>query len=96
MQLMTVRVARRCGAKVPAYRRILLMAGSAAALVMFAALLSGAPSYAASSKDKAATCKFGADDQHLKGKARSAFMKKCMSNQDEPRGGAAPATVPAY
>ena len=27
-----------------------------------------------------ATCKFGADDQHLHGKARSNFMKKCMSD----------------
>jgi hypothetical protein len=36
-----------------------------------------------------ATCKFGADDQHLQGKARGAFMKKCMSNADEPRGASA-------
>jgi hypothetical protein len=48
-----------------------------------------APSYAVTSKDKIATCKFGADDQHLQGKARSAFMKKCMSNTDEPRGASA-------
>jgi psiF repeat len=40
------------------------------------------------------TCKFGADDQHLQGKARSAFMKKCMSNQDEPRGAASAPSVP--
>jgi hypothetical protein len=33
-----------------------------------------------------ATCKFGADDQKLLGKARNAFMKKCMSNKDDPRG----------
>jgi hypothetical protein len=32
-----------------------------------------------------ATCKFGADDQKLQGAARDAFMKKCMSNKDEPR-----------
>jgi hypothetical protein len=96
MRLKTARVARRYGAKAPAYRRVLLMAAGTAALVVLSALLPMAPSYAASSKDKAATCKFGADDQHLKGKARTAFMKKCMSNQDEPRGGAAPATVPAH
>jgi psiF repeat len=34
-----------------------------------------------------ATCKFGADDQHLQGKERAAFIKKCMSSKDEPRGG---------
>jgi len=32
------------------------------------------------------TCKFGADDQKLTGAARSAFMKKCMSDKDDPRG----------
>ena len=31
-----------------------------------------------------ATCKFGADDQKLQGPARNAFMKKCMSNKDDP------------
>jgi hypothetical protein len=65
------------------YRRAL-----AAALLI--ALLPYAPSYAVTSKDKMATCKFGADDKHLQGKARTAFMKKCMSNADEPRGAAAP------
>jgi hypothetical protein len=64
------------------YRRAL-----AAALLI--ALLPYAPSYAVTSKDKMATCKFGADDKHLQGKARTAFMKKCMSNADEPRGAAA-------
>jgi hypothetical protein len=55
-----------------------------------------APSYAVTSKDKMATCKFGADDQHLQGKARSAFMKKCMSKADEPRGASAvPGAPPA-
>ena len=32
------------------------------------------------------TCKFGADDQKLTGAARKAFMSKCMSNTDSPRG----------
>jgi hypothetical protein len=54
-------------------------------------LLPAAPSFAAGSKDKMATCKFGADDQKLQGAARSAFMKKCMSNKDDPRG---PAVAP--
>lgn len=55
------------------------------------------PSLALTTKDKMATCKFGADDQKLAGKARAAFMKKCMSNKDDPRGpavGAAPLPPP--
>jgi hypothetical protein len=67
----------------------------ALAAVMLAVVLPYAPTYAVTSKDKMATCKFGADDQHLQGKARTAFMKKCMSNNDEPRGAAAVPTVPA-
>jgi psiF repeat len=43
------------------------------------------PCFGLSAKDKMATCKFGADDQKLQGAARNAFMKKCMSNKDEPR-----------
>ena len=60
------------------------------------AMLPSAPSFAVSAKDKMATCKFGADDQKLDGAARSAFMKKCMSNHDDPRGpgGGAPAAQP--
>ena len=50
-----------------------------------AALLSSVPSYALTSKDKMATCKCGADDQKLTGAARNKFVKKCMSNKDEPR-----------
>jgi hypothetical protein len=49
-------------------------------------VLPSAPSYAVAAKDKMATCKFGADDQKLQGAARSAFIKKCMSNKDDPRG----------
>jgi hypothetical protein len=65
------------------------------AVIALAVVLPCAPTYAVTSKDKMATCKFGADDQHLQGKARTAFMKKCMSDQDEPRGAAAVPTVPA-
>jgi psiF repeat len=65
----------------------------AIAAALLAVMLPCAPSYAVSSKDKMATCKFGADDQHLDGKARAAFMKKCMSNTNEPRG--APGAPPA-
>jgi len=66
---------------------MLRYAGFAVAL---AALLPNAPCLALTAKDKMATCKFGADDQKLQGKARSAFIKKCMSNKDEPRGPATP------
>jgi len=65
----------------------------------FAALLAvtlpAAPVSAVTAKDKMATCKFGADDQKLQDAARSAFMKKCMSNKDEPRGSPAPGAAPA-
>jgi hypothetical protein len=51
------------------------------------ALLSGsAPALAITPKQKMATCKFGADDQKLVGAARAAFMKKCMSSKNDPRG----------
>jgi hypothetical protein len=57
-----------------------------AALLAAAVTLPSAPSYAINAKEKMATCKFGADDQKLTGAARSKFMKRCMSNQDDPRG----------
>ena len=60
----------------------------AVAGALLAVLLPNVAAFAVTSKDKMATCKFGADDQNLQGKARSAFMKKCMSNKDEPRGAA--------
>jgi hypothetical protein len=58
----------------------------AVAAVVVAVALPCAPAFAVTSKAKMATCKFGADDQNLQGKARAAFMKKCMSNKDDPRG----------
>ena len=45
-----------------------------------------APASAATPQQKMETCKFGADDQKLKGAARKSFMTKCMSNTDAPRG----------
>lgn len=72
-----------------------MMVRHAIAAALLAVMLPSAPSYALSSKDKTATCKFGADDQHLDGKARAAFMKKCMSNKNEPRGAATPGAPPA-
>ena len=65
------------------------------AAVLIAALPS-APSFAVSAKEKMATCKFGADDQKLKGPARNTFITKCMANRDDPRGpglSGAPATT---
>ena len=44
------------------------------------------PAFAATSKEKTATCTFGADDQKLTGAKRKTFMSKCMSNADSPRG----------
>ncbi|MGN6463082.1 MAG: PsiF family protein [Pseudolabrys sp.] len=66
--------------------------GLAAAAVALSVAAS-APAAAVSAKDKMATCKFGADDQKLQGKARTSFMAKCMGN--EKRGGNAPAVKPA-
>jgi hypothetical protein len=69
----------------------------AAALIVAAliVLVPAGPSFAVDAKQKMATCKFGAEDQKLKGAARNAFLKKCMANKDDPRGpasggGAAP------
>ena len=52
------------------------------------AVLPSAPSFAVTAKEKTATCKFGADDQKLAGAARAKFMKNCMANKNDPRGGA--------
>jgi hypothetical protein len=57
-------------------------------------MMPSAQSFALTPKDKLATCKFGADDQKLQGAPRNAFMKKCMSNKDDPRGVAPPAAAP--
>ena len=57
-----------------------------AAAGLAASMLLTPPAFAAASKDKQETCKFGADDQKLAGAARKSFMAKCMSNKDSPRG----------
>jgi len=41
-------------------------------------LLIAAPASAATKAQKMETCKVGADADNLEGKARDAFMKKCM------------------
>lgn len=43
-------------------------------------------SFAITAKEKMATCEFGAENQKLKGAARTAFLKRCMSDKDDPRG----------
>lgn len=48
--------------------------------------LSIAPAAALTAKQKMETCKFGADDQKLKGKARTSFISKCMANERAPAG----------
>jgi hypothetical protein len=60
--------------------RLMVAAGLAASFLL-------TPSaFAATSKQKMETCTFGADDQKLTGAKRKAFMSKCMSNADSPRG----------
>lgn len=63
--------------------RLLAAAGLAAAFLL------GPSAFAATSQEKMETCKFGADDQKLAGAKRKAFMSKCLSNADSPRGRAA-------
>jgi hypothetical protein len=65
----------------------------AVAIVLLTALLPTAPSSALTPKQRMETCKFGADDQKLKGPARKKFIDKCMSNKDDPRGPAASAPM---
>ena len=50
------------------------------------ALLPSAPALALTAKQKMETCKFGADHPMLAGKQRADFIKKCMSEKDDPRG----------
>ena len=70
--------------------RLIAVAGLAASC------LTVTPALAATSKEKMETCKFGADDQKLAGAKRKAFMSKCMSNADSPRGkSGAPMPAPA-
>ena len=76
------------------YEGGLAMLRYAVVATLVAVMLPSAPSFAVTPKDKMATCKFGADDQKLQGAARNAFMKKCMSNKDDPRGPGAAAAPP--
>jgi hypothetical protein len=57
---------------------------------LLAALLPGTPALALTAKQKLATCTFGANDQKLKGAARTKFIKNCMADKNDPRGVAVP------
>jgi len=69
----------------PMIVRVALAAGVAASLLF------AAPASAATAEQKKETCEFGANDQKLTGAKRKAFMAKCMSNKDSPRGKPVPA-----
>jgi hypothetical protein len=56
--------------------------GLLAALIV----LPSAPAAALTAKEKMDTCKFGAEDQKLKGPAKQNFINKCMANADAPAG----------
>jgi len=62
--------------------------------IFLAVMLPSLPAVAITAKDKMATCKFGADDQKLQGPPRAAFLKKCMSSKNDPRGSPAPGAPP--
>jgi hypothetical protein len=47
-------------------------------------MLSSSAVHALTAKEKMETCKFGADDQKLKGAARKTFLSKCMADTDAP------------
>jgi hypothetical protein len=49
-------------------------------------VLPSAPALAITAKQKMETCKFGADHPMLAGKQRVDFIKKCMSDKNDPRG----------
>jgi hypothetical protein len=56
-------------------------------LIGAAMLIATAPVSAATTKSpKQETCEFGAKQQKLAGAKRSAYMKRCMANEDSPRG----------
>ena len=57
---------------------------------LLAVMLPCSPSFAVTAGEKMETCKFGADDQKLEGAKRAKFMKDCMANRNDPRGGSGP------
>jgi len=73
--------------------RLIIAAGLVSA-GLAVAVLSVAPAFALTAKQKMETCKFGADDQKLTGAARKTFLSKCMANTDAPAKRAKPAPKP--
>jgi len=65
-------------------QRYVLVASLFSVLSLIA--LPNVPALAVTPKQKMETCKFGADHPMLSGKARADFIKKCMSNKNDPRG----------
>jgi hypothetical protein len=65
-------------------QRYVLVASLFSALSLIT--LPSGPTLAVTPKQKMETCKFGADHPMLAGKARADFIKKCMSEKNDPRG----------
>ena len=58
-----------------------------AAAIGLAALCLAAPqAFAANAQEKMETCNFGADELKLTGPKRKAYLAKCTSSKDSPRG----------
>jgi hypothetical protein len=55
------------------------------AVALIAANALAQPTSTISAKEKMETCKFGAQDQKLTGKAEQDFIKKCMANEPAPK-----------
>lgn len=68
----------------PTTIRVLLRSAALAGVLPL--LLAATPAAALTKKQKMDTCTFGANDQKLAGAKRKAFIAKCMSNKDDPRG----------
>lgn len=58
------------------------MPGRLALAALVPLLLPVTPAAAATKAQKMETCKFGADDQKLTGAKRTAFIKRCMANEN--------------
>ncbi|MCC6948691.1 MAG: hypothetical protein IT539_13070 [Bradyrhizobiaceae bacterium] len=63
----------------------LSLAFSAAAIAALLLPAAGQQTSTISAKEKMEICKFGAQDQKLKGKAEQDFIRKCMANEEAPK-----------
>ena len=64
----------------------------AAAFGLLTVSLLSTPGHAITAKEKMVTCKFGADNQKLAGKARNTFLSRCMAGSGGPVARAKPKT----